>query len=235
MKMKLQEKFLPIDYEESLFEELILLRQGNTSVDEYVNKFHELSVRSQIAETGRQTLARFKAGLRDDIRKELLTVRLVSVEEAYQLALRVEQQLQTSKRTQTRWDSPMMRGSNPPLSRTVLGNNHERPTANNTLGWKSNEERRHRESRGAKTDRAKDECYKCGGRGHYAIVCPTKDQKFTLVCGEGITQEQPINMDNTLVETQDEDHDDEEILAGSNLPVCVIRRVLTGQRKRRWC
>jgi hypothetical protein len=52
MKLKLQEKFLPIDYEEALFEELILLRQGNMTVDEYANRFHELSVRSQVAETG---------------------------------------------------------------------------------------------------------------------------------------------------------------------------------------
>lgn len=29
MKLKLQEKYLPIDYEEALFEELLLLRQGN--------------------------------------------------------------------------------------------------------------------------------------------------------------------------------------------------------------
>jgi hypothetical protein len=52
MKLKLQEKYLPLDYEDSFFEELILLRQGNMTMDEYVNKFHELSIRSQIAEIG---------------------------------------------------------------------------------------------------------------------------------------------------------------------------------------
>lgn len=74
MKMMLQEKYLLLDYEDSLFEELILLRQGSMTVDEYTNKFHDLSTRSQISETGRQTLARFKAGLGEDIRKELLTI-----------------------------------------------------------------------------------------------------------------------------------------------------------------
>ena len=61
------------------------------TVEERTNRFHELSVRSQIVETGRQTLAQFKVGLWDDLRKELLAVRLMSVEEAYQLASQLEQ------------------------------------------------------------------------------------------------------------------------------------------------
>jgi hypothetical protein len=83
MRLKLQEKYLPVDYEEMLFEELLFLRQGATTVEEYTNRFHELSIRSHVSETERQTIARYKAGLREDIRKDLLTVRLVSVEEAY--------------------------------------------------------------------------------------------------------------------------------------------------------
>lgn len=51
MRWKLQEKYLPIDYKEILFEELLLLRQGHSFVDDYINKFHELSFRSCISET----------------------------------------------------------------------------------------------------------------------------------------------------------------------------------------
>lgn len=50
MKLRLQEKYLPIDYEEVLFEELLLLQQGATSVDDYTNKFHELSIYSHVIE-----------------------------------------------------------------------------------------------------------------------------------------------------------------------------------------
>lgn len=39
----------------------------------------------------RQTIACYKAGLHDNISLELLMVRLVSIEEAYQLALHIEQ------------------------------------------------------------------------------------------------------------------------------------------------
>lgn len=83
MKLGLQEKSLPIDNEESLFEELLSHRQGNTTVDDYTHRFHELTICIRVSETNRQTIARFKAGLQDEIRRELLMVRLVSLDEAY--------------------------------------------------------------------------------------------------------------------------------------------------------
>ncbi|KAH7543753.1 hypothetical protein JRO89_XS15G0011100 [Xanthoceras sorbifolium] len=55
----------------------------------------QLTVRSKTNETEAQILARYLKGLKADIRKEMLTTRLYNVEEAYQLALQLEQ---TSKR-----------------------------------------------------------------------------------------------------------------------------------------
>lgn len=103
--MKLQEKYLPMDYEEILFEELLLLQQGNTTVDDHTSKFHELSVRSRVLETDWQTIACYKAWLKGEIKEELLTVRLVSVDKAYQLALQVEQQSDFTplQRSNTNW------------------------------------------------------------------------------------------------------------------------------------
>jgi hypothetical protein len=42
MKLRLQEKYLPVDYKETLFEELLAHKQNNTLVDDYTHKFHEL-------------------------------------------------------------------------------------------------------------------------------------------------------------------------------------------------
>jgi len=86
MQLELQEKYLSIDYEEMLLEELLLLPQGNTIVDYYTNKLHELNIPSCVSEMECQSIDRYKAGLRDEIKKGLLTVVLVSIEEAYQLA-----------------------------------------------------------------------------------------------------------------------------------------------------
>ena len=67
--------------------QLIDLKQNNLTVAEYMQKFAELKTRSQILEDPWQTLARFKAGLKHDIRKELLHHQLYSLEHAFQVLL----------------------------------------------------------------------------------------------------------------------------------------------------
>ncbi len=44
---------------------------------------------------------------------------------------------------------------------------------------------------GIRGDKARDECFKCGGKGHYAVVFPMNDKKFTLVCGEELSYQEP--------------------------------------------
>jgi hypothetical protein len=70
--------------------------------------------------------------------------------------------------------------------------------------------------------------------GHYAVVCPTKDQKFTVVCEEELPH-QKLGVHNLApVEEHHEgvkEEVEEEILESSSLPVCVIRRILARQGK----
>jgi hypothetical protein len=96
MKERMKEKYLPIDYEQMMFEEMIQLRQGLLTVDQYTDRFHELIVRSRIVETEQQTPARYRNGLRSDLYKEMLIVRLINVDEAYQLGLRIEKHAKVS-------------------------------------------------------------------------------------------------------------------------------------------
>jgi len=72
MKEQLKEKYLPIDYEQMMFEEMLQLRQGALTVGQYTDRFHELTVRSRIVETEQQTLARYRNGLRRELYKEML-------------------------------------------------------------------------------------------------------------------------------------------------------------------
>jgi hypothetical protein len=74
---------------------------------------------------------------------------------------------------------------------------------------------------GARSERGRGECYRCGGHGHFAVVYPTKEQKPILLC------EEDTNIPDT---TSDQDihelaKDDalEERLDGSSLPLCIIR------------
>ncbi|CAI9757883.1 unnamed protein product [Fraxinus pennsylvanica] len=74
------------------YEELILLKQGLMSVNQNTDKFYELIVRSQVVESDHQAIARYRSGLRSDIQRELMKQRLMSIEEMYQVSLRIKAQ-----------------------------------------------------------------------------------------------------------------------------------------------
>ena len=57
---------------DKLCEQLVNLKQGSMTVVEYMQRFDELKTISQTVEDACQTLTPFKAGLRADIRRELL-------------------------------------------------------------------------------------------------------------------------------------------------------------------
>ena len=91
MKAKVREKYMPTNYYDKLCDQVINLRQNNMSIAEYMQKFDELKTRSQMVEESRQTLARFKVGLRPEIKLELLRQPLYSLEHAFQVALDMEE------------------------------------------------------------------------------------------------------------------------------------------------
>ncbi|KAK0596482.1 hypothetical protein LWI29_016081 [Acer saccharum] len=84
MKERLESKYLPVNYDQLVYEEMLQWKQEpKASVDQYTESFHELTVRSKAVETEVQTLARYLNGLKTSIRKDMLTARVYSVEEAY--------------------------------------------------------------------------------------------------------------------------------------------------------
>lgn len=75
------------------------------------------------------------------------------------------------------------------------------------------------------------QCYKCRGYGHFAAVCPIKEQGVGFIgeqdpaeIGEGETRADDLKQNLDIVE------DEEEHLQVADLPLCVIHRVLTGQQ-----
>jgi hypothetical protein len=73
------------------------------------------------------------------------------------------------------------------------------------------------------------QCYKCKGFGHYVVVCPTRDKKLAFICERELTIMDEAEEEETTEFTQEEE---EEQLGASELPSCVIRQVLTGNKKR---
>jgi hypothetical protein len=165
MKARLETKYLPANYEQLVYEDMLRWMQGLTmSVDHYTKKFYDLSVRSQAMETDQQTLARYLRGLRSDIRRNMFTAKLFSVDEAYQLALQLEKQQAINKGKLSReWA-----GTSKPISlQNTDGGN--RNVVRNTPSYGDQST--------TNTYTSGPQCYKCKGFGHFAAVCPTKEKK----------------------------------------------------------
>jgi hypothetical protein len=83
-------------------------------------------------------------------------MRPMSVEEAYQFAVRLEHQRQPTapKRSQSNWGSAAPTGSDKLLHKTRTGVQHDKPHPFNSAGWGASEERRPRDSVGTRVDKA---------------------------------------------------------------------------------
>jgi len=98
MAEKLRYKFLASDYGQRLFKEFQNLRQREKSVSEYTNEFFRLSIHRNVDEGGKQLVARYVNGLNYAIQDEIMMHYVRNVEEAYQLALKVEEKLARNSR-----------------------------------------------------------------------------------------------------------------------------------------
>ena len=86
MKTRLREKYLPASYHQRLLDQWQRLSQGNKMVSEYIAKFDEFITRYNMDESETVTLSRFRAGLWENIMRELFLREVNDLEHAYQIA-----------------------------------------------------------------------------------------------------------------------------------------------------
>ena len=82
---------MPKDYQLNLLRQLQNLRQRAMTLKEYTKDFFRLNIRSGHVEDGLERVARYINGLRYDIRDEISLLNLKTIEDAYQVALKVEE------------------------------------------------------------------------------------------------------------------------------------------------
>jgi hypothetical protein len=93
MIAKMKAKFIPKDYQITLFRRMQNLRQKLMMVKEYTEEFYRLNIRAGHQESDDEKVARYLSGLRYDIQDELSMVTIRMVEDAYQMALKAEEKL----------------------------------------------------------------------------------------------------------------------------------------------
>ncbi|KAG6788910.1 hypothetical protein POTOM_004988 [Populus tomentosa] len=219
MKERLKEKYLPIDYEQMMFEEMLQLRQGSLSVDQFTDCFHELIVRSKVVETKQKTLARYRTGLRNELRKEMWTAHLINVEEAYQLALRIKKQMGSLVgRRMTSWDSRAKYAPTSANQRPSLLKDQARGGISGDYKGK------------AKAMNEGPQCYKCKGFEHYSVVCPTREKKLAFICEKDLIAEDVVK-DMEGEEIDGSGHNEEEHLGASDLPSSAAKAFIEIKEK----
>ena len=96
LKSKLKKTFLPYNYDQLMFQRLHHIRQGTRSVAEYSQEFFLLLTRVDIQDSERQLVARFTAGLRQQIQHTINLFNPLTLSEAHQQALTIESQTKSN-------------------------------------------------------------------------------------------------------------------------------------------
>ena len=93
MIANMKAKFIPRDYQITLFKRMQNLRQKLMTVKEYTEEFYNLNIRAGHQESDDEKEARYLNGLRYDIQDELSMVTIRKVEDAYHMALKSEEKM----------------------------------------------------------------------------------------------------------------------------------------------
>ncbi|CAL5438483.1 unnamed protein product [Camellia sinensis] len=180
MKQLLQDRFLPPDSDQYLFQLYQNCNQGSRSVFDYTTEFCRLSDRNNLNETEGQRVARYLNGLKLTIREKMGLSVVWTVDEAHNMALKA--QLMERKTTYSGYcrnlpDSLFpTREQGKGATQPTIPVNQQRSTAgggggNQMTGSSSREAPRNTNPYAKPTT---DKCYRCGTLGHHSNVCPER-------------------------------------------------------------
>jgi hypothetical protein len=93
MVAKLKDKFIPKYYQINMFKNLQNSRNKGLTIKEYTEEFYKLNIRARQREKYVEKVARYINGLRYEFQDEINMIKVRTVEDAYQIALKEEEKL----------------------------------------------------------------------------------------------------------------------------------------------
>lgn len=135
------------------------LNQRNRSVAEYIQEWEKLSVLCEVTDTDEMRVEKFLAGLKDEIRRKLITIHNLTLQLACNMALTIEHNVVKKKTSfNTNYNRTPRIAPPKPMSSPAqpLRKDHQEPG-----------------TKGKSVVPIKDVvCFKCHGHGHYRDSCP---------------------------------------------------------------
>ena len=95
MKALMKKRFVPRHYYRELYKKLQHLKQGSRSVEDYYREMEIAMIRANVDEDREATMARFLAGLNNEITHQVELQHYVEMEDMLHMAIKIEQQLKT--------------------------------------------------------------------------------------------------------------------------------------------
>ena len=167
MLYNIKSQFMPKDYQLNLLRQLPNLRQKAMTIKEYTEEILRLDIRFGHIEGGLERVARYINGLRYDIQDELSLLNLKTVEDAYQVTLKIEEKLLRKQNHRNRGKN-MVRGIGVP---NIGGRTSKDEAESSSSGSQSFQRGGFRGDRGRGRNR-EVRCYTCGEIGHMPWDCP---------------------------------------------------------------
>ena len=91
MKALMKKRFAPRHYYRELYKKLQHLKQGSRSVEDYYREMEIATIRANVDEDREATMARFLAGLNNEIAHQVELQHYVEMEDMLHMAIKIEQ------------------------------------------------------------------------------------------------------------------------------------------------
>jgi Icc-related predicted phosphoesterase len=180
MVAKMKAKFIPRDYQITLFRRMQNLRQKLMSVKEYTKKFYRINIRVGHRENDDEKVARHMNGLGYDIQDDMGMMTIRNVEDSYQMDLKAKEKL-SRKQGQRGRDRSQSRGKTNAQDRTQKPKEEGKKTQPQPERGGSSQGRQYADrntfprARGRGRGKGGEvKCFVCGKIGHKSYECPDK-------------------------------------------------------------
>ncbi|KAG8640411.1 hypothetical protein MANES_13G056002v8 [Manihot esculenta] len=239
MKQMFEQRFLPSDHAQVLYNRYHDCVQRNRRVDEYTEEFLRLQVRCENCENEAQQVAHYQRGLNHEIRCMMGVAAIFTLADAIEMAKRAEERVDWQPRQQQYNRNFNYRNSSSTETQQYRSNYSGQPSkvVNSSNPPNTMEERRDSKGKAVTTTTDKggrtnpyqkptgDICYRCRQSGHRSNNCPESR-------GVNIDHWQ-VNIVEQVAETDEEVDDDDGSIAGSEdgEVTYVVKKILCSTKQ----